>query len=91
MEILACVGIVAIIAVVILLVDPGSKVVVAQWCVCEARAQLAARKAAREARAASKRFDGELTHAINDFVAHGDRDSARETRRTGPSTVSVSQ
>lgn len=77
MEILAATGVAALIALALLIADPASKIALAKWCVREGRAQLAARAAAAEARRQSKRFDGELSVVIDDFVAEA---QARQRR-----------
>ena len=84
MDAIACVGLVAILTALLLLADPASKIAVAKWLVREARAQMAARAAAAAARLESEQFDGELTHAINDFVAHGSGSRAKQTHRPTP-------
>jgi hypothetical protein len=86
MDAFAAVGLVVVIAAAILLADPSSKVAVAKWMICQARAQMAARAAAAAARRESERFDGELTHAINDFVAAAAASAARGVQHSGRRT-----
>lgn len=71
--ILAALGLLAVAVVIGLAADPEAKISLAKYLVREGRAQLAAREAARLAYAEASKFEGDLTHAIDEFCFGHDR------------------